>query len=206
MKKEGFWASDPCALIYSPWIPSRDLSRDEKLNNLTRLVILIFLGLLLMNNMYAMYFLLLALLLIVVVGCAVKSMPNREGFTLTPTSQDLSFMQTTVAPSFSEEWQVIPPAYDLSTNAGCDDTFTEILTPQDYPYSQYLTRTNLLPGDESQTHLMCGGSAGAREYANSTFLRHDLAFRDNMTRIYKKSLARRFRHTSNDSFSPYSSF
>jgi len=162
-----------------------------------------------MNNTYAMYFLLLALLLIVVVGCAVKGIGgtgNREGFSLTPTSQDLSFMQTTVAPSFSEEWQVIPPAYDLSTNAGCDDTFTEILTPQDYPYSQYLTRTNLLPGDESQTHLMCGGSSGAREYANSTFLRNDLAFRDNMTRIYKKSLARRFRHTSNDSFSPYSSF
>ncbi len=51
-----------------------------------------------------------------------------------------------------------------------------------------------------------GGARNAREYYNSTFLKNDLAFRENMTRIYKKKLDRRFRHNTQDTWSPFQSY
>jgi len=75
-----------------------------------------------------------------------------------------------------------------------------------YPYGQYLTRTNLLPSDEEATHMLNGGPRQAREYVNSNFARHTIAFRENMTRLYKKKLARRFRSNNNDVFSPFQGY
>ena len=135
-----------------------------------------------------------------------------ENFSIVPTYAGTDFQQTVISPLFSEEWQNPPPAYDLYTNvpypanSGSKDTFEMPLKPQSYPYGQYLTRTNLLPSDEYYSHLGCGGARSAREYQNSNFLRHDLARRENMSRIYKKSLDRRFRHSCNDTFSPFTSY
>ena len=113
-------------------------------------------------------------------------------------------------PTYAEEWQIPPPAYDLYTNVpytGAEaDTFEAPMRPQSYPYGQYLTNTNLMPGDEYYTRMGCGGARTAREYVNSTFLRHDLARRENMTRLYKKQLSRRFRNNTNDTFSPFVSY
>ena len=67
-----------------------------------------------------------------------------------------------------------------------------------------MTRTNLLPSDEYATHHNpTGGARSAREYINSTFTKHDLAFRENMMRTYHKKLNRRFRHNNNDTWSPF---
>lgn len=133
-----------------------------------------------------------------------------EDFTIVPTYVGTDFQQTIVAPTFAEEWQVPPPAYDIYTQVpypgDSADTFEQPMKPQSYPYGQYLTRTNLLPSDEYYTHLGCGGARTAREYVNSTFLRHDLARQENMTRIFKKKLNRRFRHNTQDTFSPYHSY
>jgi hypothetical protein len=55
--------------------------------------------------------------------------------------------------------------------------------------------------------MLNGGPKQAREYVNSAFTRHTLAYRDNLTRLYKKRLARRFRNSNvYDTFSPYSSY
>ncbi len=124
------------------------------------------------------------------------------------------FLHTTVSPIFAEEWHVRPPAYDIYDNYPdyCEDVpINKILDPRDFPYGQYLTRVNLLPSDERKVALYNTCKYFYKEpspigYINSKFVIDDITFRDNMTRINKKLLARRFRHNCNDTFSPYNSF
>lgn len=132
----------------------------------------------------------------------------RENFSLIPHAIGDTFHHTTVAPTFAEEHRVPPPAYDHYTNIDyTPNTFEEPMKPQAYPYGQYLTTTNMLPSDESRVHHTCsGGSRSARDYVNSVFTKHDLAFKENMTRLYKKKLNRRFRHNTQDTYSPYHSY
>lgn len=224
---EKFWAEDPCILLTNIRLfPLADFTQDEKLNALTRLAIAISVGLYFMKYEFWFTFLILALLGIILVkysgmtkdGFSQKKdtgetenkvageTPLVEDFTLVPTYASPDMHVTTIAPIFSEEWQVYPPAYDILVNTPPDVTFEEPLQPQSYPYGQYLTRTNLLPSDEYGTHMLNGGTKQARSYINGAFLRHDLAFRDNMTKLYKKRLARRFRNNCNDTFSPFNSY
>lgn len=200
-----FWTRNPSVLFRGCMpFPTKDMTTNEKLNSLTRLVLIITLILYVMEFEYWAVFGLTGLLLIILIHS--RSENTKEGFTLVPTYQGLDLQQTTVAPLFSEEWQIPPPAYDINVTEPPPVTFDEPLTPQSYPYGQYLTRTNLLPSDELHTHMLNGSAREAREYVNGSFIRHDLAFRDNMTKLYKKKLERRFRHNCNDNFSPYSSY
>lgn len=212
-----FWVEDPCVLIKNikNIFPTAEMTQNEKLNSLTRLSIIITIVMYVMGYRQWLVFLLLALLIIILLKyggskSSLKDSPEKEHFTIVPTYPGTDFQQTVVSPTFSEEWQIPPPAYDIYTQVpytgNSQDTFETPLKPQSYPYGQYLTRTNLLPSDEYYTHLGCGGPIKAREYINSTFLRNDLAFRDNMMRVYKKSLDRRFRHNCNDTYSPYYSY
>lgn len=203
-----FWVDDPCILFTDfALIPNKNMTKNEKLNTLTRWAIIISAVMYAMGYEYWFTFLILALLLILILKyTGDKNEPLKEGFTVTPTYQGLDFQQTSVAPLFAEEWQIYPPAYDLYANQPPPATFQEPLMPQSYPYGQYLTRTNLLPTDEYYTHMLNGGPRQAREYANSAFLRHSLASRDNFTKLYKKSLARRYRQNCNDVVSPYYSY
>jgi Ca2+/Na+ antiporter len=217
-----FWIEDPCILFSDFEIfPKKDMSLSEKMNALTRLVVIVTIIMYFLKFKYWLVFGALSILLVVVFysmkkrqmsnysGSSVDETDEQENFTLTPTYVGDDFTQTVVSPTFSEEWQVPPPAYDLYTEVPLPDEdirFEEPLRPQSYPYGQYLTKTNLLPSDEYYTHTGCGGTQNAREYANSAFLRHDLAHRDNMMRIFKKKLNRRFRHNTNDVFSPYMSY
>lgn len=232
---EKFWAEDPCILLTNIRLfPLADFTQDEKLNALTRLAIAISAVLYFMKYEFWFTFLILALLGIILVkyghmtkdnftqkkdstigeavstgageGAIAGETPLVEDFTLVPTYASPDMHITTIAPIFSEEWQVYPPAYDILVNTPPDVTFEEPLQPQSYPYGQYLTRTNLLPSDEYGTHMLNGGTKQARSYINSRFLAHDLAFRDNMTKLYKKKLARRWRNNCNDTFSPFNSY
>ena len=206
-----FWLEDPCILFTDICVfPTKEMSKEERLNALTRLALIISLVMYIMEYTNWFTFLVLALLIIFALQYAgSQTGAKREEFTVVPTYVGTDFQQTIVSPTFSEEWQVPPPAYDLYTQVPYPNNsnfFETPLKPQSYPYGQYLTKTNLLPSDEYYTHLGCGSPRTAREYVNSTFLRHDLARRENMTRIFKKSLARRFKHNSNDTFSPYHSY
>jgi len=206
-----FWVEDPCALFSEiDIIPKKDMDRSEKLNSLTRLLIIVVVVLYFFDYKHWLIFLLIGLLLIIIFNYysfPKKEETQTEDFTITPTYTGTDFQQTVVAPTYAEEWQIPPPAYDLYTNVpDGEDTFETPLKPQSYPYGQYLTKTNLLPSDEYYIHNQCGGTRNSREYANSTFLRNDLAFRENMSRVYKKSLNRRFRNSCLDTVSPYQSY
>jgi hypothetical protein len=218
MSEKKFWVKDPCILFSDPQVfPTNNMTKAEKLNALSRLAIIIAIGMYFMKYENWLVFLTLSLLIIILLyystssknGAGSKSDPPEE-FTVTPTYIGTDLQQTIVAPTFAEEWQVPPPAYDLYTQVpseGMSD-FETPLQPQAYPYGAYMTRTNLLPSDEYYTHMGCGGARTARSYVNSTFLRNDLAYRENLTRLYKKKLARRFRSNGvgGDTFSPYSSY
>jgi len=209
------------------------MSRDEKLNAITRLSIAGAAIMYFMKYDFWFTFLLIALIAILLMKFSIKpesfstgarntghstaaigetpidgdgAEATREDFTLVPTYANPDMHTTTIAPLFSEEWNVYPPIYDVYVNTPPDVTFKAPLQPQLYPYGQYLTRTNLLPSDEYATHTLNGGPRQAREYVNSSWTRNTLAFRENMTRLYKKRLARRFRHNTNDVFSPFNSY
>jgi hypothetical protein len=223
-----FWVEDPCILFTNiSLFPTKSMTKSEKLNALSRLVIIISLLLYLMENEQWFVFLTLSLLIIIIMNYQQEkekfkksellsnennTTPLLENFSITPTYSGSDFQQTIIAPTFAEEWQVPPPAYDLYTQipypapSGYQDEFEEPLKAQSYPYGQYMTKTNLLPSDEYYLHQGCGGARTAREYQNSNFLRHDLAHRENMSRIHKKKLERRFRHNGHDTFSPFTSY
>jgi len=119
------------------------------------------------------------------------------------------FDHIAVSPIFAEEWHVRPPIYDLYENRPqpvSENPPNKIDDPRDYPYGQYLTVSNLLPGEERKVNLFCNKKSSALAYINNQFTRQDVAFRENMTRILKKKLHRRFRHNCYDLWSPYQSF
>ncbi len=211
-----FWVEDPCVLFTDMFFfPTTNMTKEEKLNALTRLILIITLVMYIMEYKHWLTFLILSILIVVLLEYAGKKSSEKfdkevEEFSIVPTYVGTDFQQTIVAPTFAEEWQIPPPAYDIYTQVPYPgesrDTFEMPLRPQSYPYGQYLTRTNLLPSDEYYTHLGCGSPKTAREYANSAFLRHSLSFRENMMRIYKKRLNRRWRNNCNDTWSPYHSY
>lgn len=204
-----FWGQNPCILFQSlSLIPNDTMTKDEKLNALTRLSLIASAVLYAMNYPQWNLFLIGSICIIILIH--VSQNKDREGFTITPRYRDADFRQTVVAPVFAEERQLLPPTYSSveSLVALEDEPRQRPMRPQNYPYGQYLSKTNLLPSDEYATHMMNGGAVQAKNYANSAFLRHRLAFQDNMMRIHRKKIARRFKHTNclNDTVSPFNSF
>jgi hypothetical protein len=210
-----FWIEDPCILLTDiVFFPTANMTREQKLNALTRLAVVIAVAMFVMDSKYWSTFLLISVLFLVIIEYSEKSKDargaNKEGFSIVPTRVGDDFHQTVVAPLFAEEVRIPPPAYEMESSVDFTDIpFEDPIRPQAYPYGQYLTRTNLLPSDEYLVHMnLTGGAKNAREFANSSFTKHTMAFRENMTRIHKKSLQKRFRHnqTENDTWSPFSSY
>ena len=219
-KLEGgkFWAKDPCAL-FADWriFPTTGMSQGEKLNAVTRLAIIIALILFLCDYAHWFTFLILAVLIILLIsimwdkdgdkdGMTGEHDETKEGFTVTPTYMNLDLQQTSVTPLFSEEYQIYSPSYDVYDSIPAPVTFEEPMSPQSYPYAQVLSDTNLLPSDDFYVKQMGGSVREAREFANDNWTRQSLAFRDNMTRIMKDRLARRFRSNAQDVLSPFNSY
>ena len=207
-----FWGNDPCALFTDlSLIPSVDMSINEKLNALTRLALLISLVLYLMDYEQWSTFLLVALSLIVLFHVSYSN--KKEGFTLTPTYKDTDFTQTVVAPVYDNNDSLVQTGDNSNMtllgeeySIGANDYVGEEMRPSNYPYGQVLTKTNLLPSDEYLTHMGSGSVIDAKNYANSAFLRHRLANQENMMRIYKKKLARRFKHSATTMYDTVSAF
>ena len=210
-----FWIEEPCILFTDlVFLPTAGMTREQKLNALTRLAVAISGTMYVMEYKYWVQFLSVSVAALVIINYAEKAKEEnakkkQEGFSIVPTRIGDDFHETVVAPIFAEEVRVPPPAYEMESEVDFTDIpFEEPLRPQSYPYGQYLTRTNLLPSDEYLAHMNpTGGAKNAREFANNAFTKHTMAFRENMTRIHKKSLARRFRSNNlNDSFSPFNSY
>lgn len=182
-------------------IPDPHDSIGELLNTISRLTIvgsaILFLG------GYEYWYVFLLGLMLLILGFAYL---RKQRFTRTPTYLSEDSQQLTVAPLLAEEWQLNPTTYDIVESVEQpENQMIEPLTPQNYPYGQYLTRTNFLPHDEMAAQTFMGNHQQVREFMNSTFTRNDIANRDNLTRIYKLKLQNRFRHNCNDTFSTFSS-
>lgn len=200
----------PCALIedLTP-LPTERMSKDQKLNALTRLVLLVSLALYWRKNKQWHIFLSVGIAIVLLFKYSKGGCSVREGFSVNPTYSGADFTQTIVAPVYAEEWHNPPPSYDVTeTLTSVDDLYGGIpeVDPRSYPYGQYLTKTNLLPADEFDTHRMNRGLNQTREFINNSYTRRDIAFRNDIMRIHKKKLARRFRQNCNDNFSPYTSY
>ena len=208
--KEQFWMNDLRELVASmSIIPKCSMERSQRWNTVSRLVIVSGVVIAFYDLEAGVAFIVLGLIWVALLDKFDRA-KVREGFSIPPTYQSTDFGVTVVPPMFAEEWQIIPPSYDLYTDvppsANEGFTFQEPLRPQAYPYGQYLTSTNLLPSDEYAVRNLTGGVKDAREYVNSSFLRNDLAFRENMMRIRLKSLNRRFRMNCQDQWSPFQSY
>ena len=214
-----FWIEDPCILFTDiVFFPTSEMSKEQKLNALTRLAIVITIIMFALDYEHWLIFLLLSILFIIIAQYSTKGSIDigegpggaalKENFSIVPTRIDDEWTTVTVAPTFAEETRVIAPAYDLYEGVEfIEPPFEEPCRPQSWPNGQYLSRTNLLPSDEYMVHMNpSGGAQSAREYVGSKFLAHDLAFRENMSRVFKKSLARRFRTNFNDTFSPFQGY
>ena len=216
--EEKFWTDDFCALFRDPWriVPLAKYTRNEKLNALTRLSILIALVLLVLGHEYWYIFLGLSVLILILLKYTCSE--NRvEGFSITPTYANNDLHTTTLAPAFSESHRGVPPSYDLQVNVPFEDpTVRYVQDPLlmgsrlSQPYGEYVTSlNNVLPADAANIRNLCSsGPVTAREYANSAFLRHRLGFQEDMTRIYKVKLSKRFRNNASvgNSFAPFYSF
>ena len=235
-----FWLEDPSALFSSlTFFPNEGMTRDQKLNSMTRLALLISAGLYWVQYPYWLTFLLVALLGIVALKYSCKPEQKKEGFSIPPTYSGINYQETVLAPTFAEEWQVPPVEYDLvdevydtDTPDGVAGTYGprvkypgqkgkngyDIDDGQRYvkladmgrykdplevdPYGQYLSVTNQLPGDQ-QWERSHGTLSTARAYANDAFQRHRAAYQEDMTRIHKKKMARRY---SNNLYTVSSAF
>lgn len=228
--KPKFWLEDPTVLVKSFSIfPDEKMTRNEKLNALTRLAVLISAGLYWAEYQYWSTFLLVAILGIIAMKYACPPAEKSEGFSIPPTYNGVNYQETVLAPTFAEEWQIPPIEYDLVDEVYDEDdvegTYGPMMTyprssqtrgqnngykeddgdryvklgdlgrykdPLELdPYGQYLTRTNQLPADENWERSR-GTLSTARAFANSAFQRHRDAFQEDMTRIHKKKMARRY--------------
>lgn len=203
-----FWTENPCALIQdlTP-VPTCDMSKEDRLNALTRLVLLVSLYLYWKDNKQWHVFLGAGLAIIILIHYSKPGV--REGFSVNPTYSGADYTTTIVAPVYAEEWHEPPPEYELiDTLVEPEEIYgrTRPIDPRRYPYGQYFTNTNLLPSQERDIHEMNLGLTKTREFINDAYTRRDVAFRDDMMRIHRKKLERRFRHNCNDTFSPYTSY
>jgi hypothetical protein len=143
-----------------------------------------------------------------------------EGFSVPPTYDGINYQETVLAPAFAEEWQIPPVTYDMVDEVfdNVSDTYGPTRVQprpvngyyQDSdryvklgnmtrakdslemdPYGQYLTTTNQLPQDEIAMRQR-GTLSTAREWANDAFTRHRNAYQEDMERIQKKKIARRY--------------
>jgi len=213
---EKFWLENPCQLFMNITLfPTQGMSLGGQLNALTRIALLAGAGMYFSGYKNWLVVSAISLATIVVLWLIGKSCKQKnqdaksEGFSVSPTYMSGDFQQTVVAPTYAEEWQIPPPGYDIMY----DDDVAYLVPPhqknqdpRSYPYGQYLTNFNMLPDDEENMNYLAGGATHAREYANSAFVRNDLQFREEMSRLQKLKLARRFRHNCNDVVSPYQSY
>jgi hypothetical protein len=225
---EKFWVEDISVLVNNiRLLPTDDMTRDEKLNVLMRIIIISTVALYFLKWTWWKEFVFGATLVCIFfkynsLGCATDT---RENFSVIPTMGpgDPAIAQTYITPLFSEEWVVNPALTDDITplNGHADDMFPTTLidnTETSYPYGQYLTRTNLLPGTEARLAAQSsagnkgminhnGGAMSAKEFANSEWLRNDLAHRENLITTYNRKMNRRYQNNGEGYIiSPYKAY
>lgn len=221
MSNEKFWIEEPCVLFTSfAIVPTSSMTKDEKLNALTRLTILVTIILYVIGYPYWLYFLLIALIVILL----LKYVPagSKEPFTmLSPTTfytshaagcgdQSINISSTglsspgTVGSSTHETIVDLPGEMipDDEEVFDCYETIEPtVLYPKQCPpntrkcraygQSSYHTKTTLLPSNEADINCMNGGSNGARCIVNQLYTTNSLKYRAGLEYDYQRALNRR---------------
>lgn len=208
-----FWLQKPCALFENLEIlPCGDMSKEEKLNALTRLIILISLVLFVSEVKWWLQFLVLGIVFVIILSSSLCP-TKKEGFTINPTYAEGSIPTTTVPPLFAEEWQIPSPSYDIYEWSGAQTPSQEavceqqknVLTQRSYPImNQYITDTSVIPFEEEE--LKNRPTKDVKMFMSDSFTRDQMDFRNDMTRIYTNKLNREFNHGCNQNITPYSSW
>lgn len=228
-----FWLEAPHVLFDSfDIVPKDAMSLNENLNALTRLVVVITIILISIENEHALKFLCISIGVILFLkfsnGCKMGNVNTKvEGYMTVPPTKgpaDPSVEQTWISPVFAEEWEVNPAlktevlepivVNDMNTSYNSGLLNTPDPNGVSYPYGQYITQTNLMPMTEREINMVknkvgaetvfIGGAKSAREYANSEFTRHDIAFRENMIGVYRAKMNRRYAQNVGYTIDPYS--
>ncbi len=212
-----FWIDDWCALFSDfSLLPTNSMSLNEKLNALTRLVIVLSIVMYFMKYEYWLCFLILSVLIIFLIKYFDgKNRGKKEGFSIPPTYTCGSCPMTTIPPLFAEEKQLPPPAYDIIDavgsvspwdEAGCESQ--ECLKDYSYPiFGQYITSTTMLPNEENEVRNR--PLKDAQYYMTNSFTDNVLQFRNDMTRLFVNKINREYRGGNTgcyDSITPYSSW
>ena len=211
-----FWIDDWCALFSDfNLLPSNGMSLNEKLNALSRLVIILSIVMYFMNYEYWLCFLTLSLLIIFVIKYFDSKGGNKEGFSIPPTYTCGSCPMTTVPPLFAEEKQLPPPAYDIIDavgsvspwdEAGCESQ--ECLKNYSYPvFGQYISPSTQLPHVENE--MRNRPLKDAEYYAVNSYTDNVLQFRNDMTKLFVSKINREYRGGiggCSDQITPYSSW
>lgn len=229
MSDDKFWLEDLSILLKEPSIiPTSCMSRTQKLNSLSRLVIVISVGMYFMEYKDWLKFLLISLAIIIVIYISTRDKndsnqpKNIENYQGVNTAQGLSTFipngplstSIPIQPVFSESIRNPPHRYDVvemvedpvEIVSGLGDGTSQV-DPRSYPYGQYLSKTNHLPSDEFAMRTNPTGSLHhAVTYANNTYLVNDIKNREELLKIHKTKLNRRFRSCTNKIVSPYSSY
>lgn len=202
-----FWMEDVSILLSDPvFFPTKDMTKDEKLNALTRLALIVSVVLYFVKYPSWHIVLLISISAIIMLkyGCKTLTDPTIENFARTPTYLGNDFTQTIVPPIFAEEHHNPPMRYELFEEPPIPELPFTAPEPHNHPYGQYITAHNMLPGDPALYRVQ--GHRQAREYHNSAVMRSEVAARENATRLFKKKIARRYRHNMHDIISPYGKY
>jgi len=198
-----FWVEDPCILLLDPvFIPSPGQSRDQKLNALTRLVILVTVILYMCEYEHWLLFLVVAILVIVIIHSVSKnrkddSEKSKEHFTFTNRYSDMPYERTpdggfmTTLPPPQAETNLLPPMnYDTGT--------TELVEVEGFNSGDlgdsYMTHTSLLPETEmtivdSQPPMSLNK---AMDYANNSWIfQRDINHRQDMINRFRRVMNQR---------------
>lgn len=200
--KEKFWLRNPCVLLDCNIFPTKDLDTNERLNALTRLLIIVTLIMYMVDYKYYLYFFIAGLIVILLMK-VLDEKDIQEDFTIPPTYTDGSEPITTIPPLHAEEWQSPPPIYDEYTNIPS-------YTPCDYfqderpIFGQYISSDRLLPHNTNETNNRT--LEDAQIYMNDEFTKDTMQFRNDMTRTYVNKLDRWYRQGCYDQISPWNSY
>ncbi len=202
-----FWIDDPCVLIRNfALVPDAKLSLNEKLNALTRIILVVSAIMYAVEYKYWYVFLLVGLLITLAIKVlSEKSFVDmREGFSIPPTYIDGAEPVTTIPPIHAEEWQVPPPIYDEYTNAPSPEGKCYEYIEDRPIVGQYISSNRLFPYQAGE--LTNKPLNEARLYMNDEFTRDSLQFRNDMTRGFVNRLDRVYKHGCYDQISPYNSY
>lgn len=196
-----FWVDDITALFerLSPF-PTPKMTLNQKLNALTIMSILVTIVLFVLKFPLWHLFLVTALLVLVIVKYNMSC--NKEKFTVPDTTIESADVLPTIPSALDQEWSVPPPTY---ANYELLETSQEPMGSYNI-MGNYMTRSSLLPSDEQAISDNGMTLQQSKVYMQDQRTKDEIAYRNDMSRIFKNRLKREYRHGCSDDLSPRVSY